>query len=191
MTAARSTVAAPVAPVAPELPDWASPLVTALDVAAPVLPVLVELDWARASPELPEAASGSAETVTPPPFPPLALAAVELLPPVAAPTMTMLRPLEVGTTTSTSPPSPASASTSPPSPPSPPVATIVPPLNAGPVVPESDVETALAPEFAREVALPEMAASPVLPEEPESPEVAVPPVASASPRRAVLTALTF
>ena len=51
LTAARLTVAAPVAPVGPESPDWAMPLVTAVEVAGPVSPLLVELDWALASPE--------------------------------------------------------------------------------------------------------------------------------------------
>ena len=46
-------VAGPVAPVAPEPPDVATGLLTALENDEPVLPELVALAWELAAPELP------------------------------------------------------------------------------------------------------------------------------------------
>jgi hypothetical protein len=76
-------IAAPVAPVDPELPEMATGLDTALDVALPVLPVLVALDWALVEPELPVVADGLTRTDDPPPLPPLALPTATLDPPMA------------------------------------------------------------------------------------------------------------
>ena len=50
--------ASPVSPVSPELPEVARPAKVAVEVAAPVLPVLVALAWVVASPEKPEKATG-------------------------------------------------------------------------------------------------------------------------------------
>jgi hypothetical protein len=55
------------------LPETAVGFDTALDVALPVFPELVALDWALVAPELPVVADGLTETVELPPFPPLAL----------------------------------------------------------------------------------------------------------------------
>ena len=48
----------PVRPVSPELPDSAAPFESAVELAEPVLPVLVEEDCAIAAPESPETAAG-------------------------------------------------------------------------------------------------------------------------------------
>ena len=55
-TAVRLAVAAPVGPMAPESPERARPLETAVELAGPVLPVLVADDCARTSPEFPDLA---------------------------------------------------------------------------------------------------------------------------------------
>ncbi len=75
-------VASPVLPVLPVSPVTAVGDETAVDVAAPVAPVLVALDWAVDAPEAPEVATGSWMTVASPPAPPLVEAMVTALPPV-------------------------------------------------------------------------------------------------------------
>ncbi|HEX2118782.1 MAG TPA: hypothetical protein VHF91_06335 [Acidimicrobiales bacterium] len=71
-TATGLDVAGPVGPVFPESPEKASGLLTAVENAAPVLPVFVALDCAVALPEFPVVAMGLALTFTPPPAPPFA-----------------------------------------------------------------------------------------------------------------------
>jgi hypothetical protein len=66
-------LALPVAPVGPELPLMATGFDDAVDVAGPVLPVLVAVDWALTAPELPDWATGVSTTAGDPPEPPLAL----------------------------------------------------------------------------------------------------------------------
>src|SRR5207302_9247773 len=63
LTAFRLTVAGPVAPLAPELPLMAKGLDSAVDVAGPVLPVLVDEDCDHDRPESPERAVGLAVTL--------------------------------------------------------------------------------------------------------------------------------
>jgi hypothetical protein len=78
-------LAVPVGPVDPELPEMAIGLETAVDVAGPVLPVLVADDDEWTSPELPDWATGVSTTLGELPEPPLALAVpVELPPPLVA-----------------------------------------------------------------------------------------------------------
>src|SRR5205807_424725 len=83
--------ASPVSPespeplVAPELPEMAVGSAAADDEAAPVMPKLVALDWALASPELPVTATGDRSRVEVPPSPPLASALATLLPPAGSP----------------------------------------------------------------------------------------------------------
>jgi len=74
----------PVAPLGPLPPDIATGLLTAEEVALPVLPVLVALDWAVDAPELPEVATGLDVTLELPPPPPPAPADPTVEPPVAA-----------------------------------------------------------------------------------------------------------
>jgi hypothetical protein len=155
-------VAAPVAPVDPELPDTAMGADTALDEAGPVLPVLVALDCEDDDPELPEWATGVATTVELPPEPPLALPTATLEPPTAAPAPAFTAP----------PPAPATGTATPPLPPLPPTAAMPVLLDALPVDPEPDVEPAPAPELAVLSAPPVAIASPVSPELPEFPDVA-------------------
>ena len=171
--------AAPVAPVAPELPDVATGFETALDVAFPVWPLLVALDWALVEPELPVDAVGLTRTVDPPPLPPLALPTATLEPPTAV-------EASVGgaTTFTAAPPDPATGAATPPLPPLPPAATAATVLLALPVEPDVEVEFAPAPEFAELTAVPTAVAAPVLPELPELPDVAWAPAACA-PRRSM------
>jgi hypothetical protein len=63
----------PVPPVDPEFPEMATGLEIAVDVAGPVLPVLVAVDEAFTAPELPDWATGDSTTLGEPPEPPLAL----------------------------------------------------------------------------------------------------------------------
>src|SRR5581483_3504304 len=72
LTAPTVAFTSPVRPVSPELPDRAAPFDTAVELAEPVSPVLVEEDWAMAAPELPETAVGLWSAFTLPPSPPLA-----------------------------------------------------------------------------------------------------------------------
>src|SRR5439155_6777925 len=80
LTAIRLAVASPVGPMSPELPEMATGLASAVEVAGPVLPLLVADDCAHDRPESPEMAVGLAVTLAPPPFPPLALAVAAVLP---------------------------------------------------------------------------------------------------------------
>jgi hypothetical protein len=63
----------PVAPVGPELPVMATGFDEAVDVAGPVLPVLVAVDWELTAPEFPDWATGVSTTVGDPAEPPLEL----------------------------------------------------------------------------------------------------------------------
>ena len=56
--ALAAEVAAPVLPVPPEAPVPATGLASATEVASPVSPVLVALDWELTAPEAPEVAVG-------------------------------------------------------------------------------------------------------------------------------------
>src|SRR5438270_642462 len=62
-------------------------------------------------------------------------------------------------------------------------------LRASPVAPEAALVIEAAPLLALETALPKAVAGPVAPELPESPDRALPPVAVALPRTAVLVAV--
>src|SRR4051794_3034004 len=104
-------VAGPVGPVAPEPPDVATGLLTALDNDEPVLPELVALDWELAAPELPVAAEGLAVTAAVPPMPPLALPTETEDPPTAE-----ARPVGATTMFSAGPPGPATGMATPPGP---------------------------------------------------------------------------
>src|SRR5207237_636856 len=72
----------PVAPVPPELPLMATGLLMAVEVAGPVLPVLVAVEDEMTSPELPDCAVGVTTSLEPPPDPPLTLTPLVELPPV-------------------------------------------------------------------------------------------------------------
>ena len=72
MAVVRLEVAAPVAPELPELPDTATGLAVPRAEAAPVLPVLVALDWEEALPLNPVKAVGATVRLEAPPAPPLA-----------------------------------------------------------------------------------------------------------------------
>ena len=175
-------VAAPVDPVAPELPETATGLDTALDVALPVLPVLVALDWALVAPELPVDAVGLTTTVDPPPLPPLALPTETLCPPVA-----VAATVGAATTFTAAPPLPEADREAPPLPPLPPAETATTLLVALPVEPDLDAEVAPAPELAELSALPMAVAAPVEPELPELPDVAW-ALAADAPSRSIKTA---
>ena len=77
-------VAPPVPPVDPELPVMATGLEMAVDVAGPVLPVLVADDEACTSPEFPDWATGVITTLGEPPEPPLAPPLLVESPPLVA-----------------------------------------------------------------------------------------------------------
>jgi hypothetical protein len=179
-TAVGLEVAAPVAPVDPELPETATGDETALDVAFPVSPVFVALDWALVAPELPELAFGATTTVDEPPLPPLALPTATLDPPVAD---TAAGAGAAATTFTAAPPDPDTGTATPPLPPLPPAATATTLLLALPVEPDTDVEFAPAPELAELLALPMAVAAPVEPELPELPDVAWALAAVAPTRR--------
>src|SRR4051812_8768297 len=90
MTPAVS-LALPVLPVSPELPDAAVGLPSAVELAPPVLPVLVAEDCAVEAPELPEKALGVWEASIHPPSPPLASVLAMESPPVTGPVPPVLR----------------------------------------------------------------------------------------------------
>jgi len=159
-------VAAPVDPVEPELPETATGLLTATDVAAPVLPVLVALDCDEEDPEFPEVATGLTLTVEPPPAPPLAEVTATLEPPVA-----VELPRVPADTLVAEPPAPDAAGATPPPPPLPPMDTTLVWFTAAPVAPEPDLEVEPAPEEAELFAPPVATAAPVGPELPEPPDV--------------------
>src|SRR5436305_14726651 len=72
LLAVRSALALPVLPESPELPLAATGLASAVELAGPVLPVLVAVDCAHAVPESPDWASGGSLSLGEPPSPPLA-----------------------------------------------------------------------------------------------------------------------
>src|SRR5438552_16443063 len=84
-------LAAPVGLVGPELPDTADGAELALEVAGPVVPELVEEDWAVTGPDGPECAKGVVAMEIPPPAPPLAVPVATPWPPaaVASPPLTV------------------------------------------------------------------------------------------------------
>jgi len=165
-------------PVEPECPDTASGKDTAVDAALPVRPLLVALDWARTSPELPDPATGLPVTDAVPPDPPSDEPVATLVPPTTDP----------AAPPRATPPGPTLTTGNPPSPPTPANASVPTRLMASPVEPESAKEVAPAPEFAELTASPMEVARPVSPEEPELPDRTVPPKAMADPRIAVLVA---
>src|SRR5206468_3601614 len=115
-----SEVALPEPPVSPELPDLAFGFDVAVEELAPVLPVLVALDWAVDAPELPDWARGEIVRLTLPPAPPLASTCAIESPPTMLPMLTWLwSPLTSMPLTVTSPPE--SDSTELPLPPAPPL----------------------------------------------------------------------
>src|SRR5438270_9828622 len=88
---ARAALALPVGPELPELPDIAVGSAMAVELAGPVLPVLVAEDWAHEVPESPDLAVGSWVISTEPPSPPLASRLAMESPPVTAPPLMRLR----------------------------------------------------------------------------------------------------
>src|SRR5688500_15392991 len=159
LVAVGVTITGPVAPVPPELPETAVGLLTEPDVADPVAPGLVALDWDETAPELPDRASGATVTVVVPPAPPLAELVATLEPPTAddAP-MVNSKMLTAG------PPGPARTRVMPASPPSPPRAKMPVPLTALPDVPDTALALAPAPELAALSASPMATAAPVSPD---------------------------
>lgn len=169
----------PVEPVLPELPETASGLDVAVELALPVLPVLVALLCDDVLPELPDSALGLTLTNTSPPSPPPAsITTTER----SRRSMGSSRVGPLGPGTMTMPPAPPSSA-------SPPTATMFTRLLAAPVNPEMEVELAPAPELALLIALPTAMAGPVDPEFPELPVKTGPPMAIAVPRMAVFTAV--
>ena len=77
--------------MSPESPDIAVGLPTAVELAPPVSPVLVEEDWAHEAPESPDTAVGVWLAFTLPPSPPLAETLAIESPPVTEPILTRLR----------------------------------------------------------------------------------------------------
>ena len=75
--------ASPVSPVSPEFPEMADGAAVAVEVAAPVLPVLVALACEVASPVLPVVVSGVSVRLVAPPAPPLDWPVATLAPPAA------------------------------------------------------------------------------------------------------------
>src|SRR5205807_7887503 len=146
LTAPTVALTSPVRPVPPELPERAAPSETAVELAEPVLPVLVEEDWAMAAPESPETADGLWSLLTLPPSPPLALRLAMESPPVTRGPPPLAR-------ARTSPARAGRArALSPPSPPLPPMRVERTRLAASPVVPETESAEETAPELAALVA---------------------------------------
>src|SRR5438270_10020468 len=130
---ARLALTAPLLPVSPESPLMATGLPTAVELAPPVSPVLVEEDCAVDAPELPETAVGVWEPLTSPPSPPLALTLAMESPPVTLPMRTRLWP-PTRTRLRASPARPERAvARSPPLPPKPPSARPLTSLETLPV----------------------------------------------------------
>jgi hypothetical protein len=177
-------VAAPVLPVVPEFPENATGLLTAVEMAAPVLPVFVALDCADVLPEFPVVAIGLDVTFTPPPAPPLAEPTATLEPPMAAD-----EPRVPNERLRAGPPAPETPTARPPFPPRPPRATTSVAFTAAPEDPDAALLLALAPELALLLALPTATAGPVFPELPEFPDVATPPMETAVPRMPELVAV--
>ncbi len=134
-------VAAPLVPGVPEVPEVEAGLESAVEVAAPVSPVLVALDWAREAPLSPVVALGLAVTSAAPPPPPPELDVDTTLPsPMTAPGTRM-----------------------PPLPPSPPATMTADRLVASPVWPVSAEAVASAPELALLLDRPVAVAAPLSP----------------------------
>ena len=122
----------------PELTDRATGCESAFEMARPVVPELVDEDWAVTGPEAPLSAVGATWTVAAPPPPP-----------EAVPTAADRGPDAIGVTT-------------PPSPPEPPVTSTETTLVASPVAPDTATEVARAPLLATLVAWPTATAGPLL-----------------------------
>jgi hypothetical protein len=133
-------------PGVPELPDVDTGLEVAEEMAAPVLPVLVALDWPPATPELPEVAVGAAVTEAAPPAPPPDWLVATLAPPVAVGLVTA--PDAGATTLAAGPPVPELAVAVPPLPPVPPLAVVLSRLVAPPAGPDWALASEAAPALA-------------------------------------------
>src|SRR6266566_678562 len=152
--APRVALTLPVLPVPPESPLCAIGLDHAVELAPPVLPVLVAEDCAVDAPELPERASGSWVALTSPPSPPFADVLAIESPPVILPWLAVEWPPTRVRLRASPPLSERALARSPPLPPSPPIRTALTVLSAEPVVPETEVALDAAPELAAEVASP-------------------------------------
>ena len=181
LTAPTVALTSPVRPVPPELPERAAPSETAVELAEPVLPVLVEEDWAMAAPESPEIAAGDWSALMLPPSPPLASTLAMLSPPVTfgPPLFERARasPARLERTRSLSPPLA----------PLPPMSVPRTTLATSPVVPDVESAEEMAPELARLLESPLIRALPVLPESPERPD-STDPLTFAVPLMPVLMA---
>src|SRR5205085_917830 len=155
------------------------------EVAGPVAPVLVALDWEVASPERPEVARGLRPTVAAPPWPPAESAMAADVPPKVR----TWAPAAAVMSVTAGPPAALVAEASPPGPAPPPTTRASIELAAGPELPERVSEPPQAPLLASESVSPAVLAAPVPPLEPESPEPAPAPTTTApTPRMAVLEA---
>ena len=169
--AVRSAVAFPVLPESPDPPLAATGLALAVELAGPVLPVLVAVDCAHAVPESPDCASGSSLIHGEPPSPPLASPlAIESPPAILPPLTRLLRPLMLRRTLASPARSEWTLRRSPPRPPLPPTAVTFAAFATSPVSPEVDVALEPAPLLAIESAVLAALALPVLPVRPESPD---------------------
>src|SRR5438270_867514 len=181
LTAPTVALTSPVRPVPPELPERAAPSETAVELAEPVLPVLVEEDWAMAAPESPEIAAGDWSALMLPPSPPLASTLAMLSPPgtFGPPLFERARasPARLERTRSLSPPLA----------PLPPMSVPRTTLATSPVVPDVESAEEMAPELARLLESPLIRALPVLPESPERPD-STDPLTFAVPLMPVLMA---
>src|SRR5437764_9969057 len=139
LEAVRSVWALPVLPESPESPLAATGLASAVELAGPVLPVLVAVDCAHAVPESPDWASGDSSIHGEPPSPPLAVPWAMESPPVTLPPVTtLLRPLMLRRTRASPARSDLTCRRSPPRPPSPPVRFAWAALAAAPVSPDTE-----------------------------------------------------
>src|SRR5207248_11622077 len=156
--------ASPVRPESPESPVTAVGLASADELAFPVLPVLVAVDWAHAVPESPDWASGASLTHGDPPSPPFASPWAIESPPTTLPPPRRLR-LLLRPTLRRPRALPARPDwtrwLSPPRPPSPPSTEPSTSLRAVPVSPEVESLAATAPVLAAEKANPAARALPV------------------------------
>src|SRR5437764_12826887 len=158
---ARRVFAPPVEPVDPESPERAAGMKTAVELAGPVLPVLVADDCERVWPESPVCAVGVTVALTSPPAP-LSMSAsgsaLACVSPTACRAATALEAL---------PAWPPAALEAPPRLPLPPVRRRLTSFTASPVWPEVATALPRAPELAADRAPPFAAALPVPPESPE------------------------
>src|SRR5204863_836208 len=137
-TAPAVTSASPVRPESPELPDTAVGFASAVELASPVLPVLVDDDCAHDVPESPDLASGFWSMSTSPPSPPFAESWAMESPPTAPPPVTrLLRPLTRRRLEALPARDERAVARSPPSPPLPPTAVPATALAAAPVSPDT------------------------------------------------------